>query len=322
MRSGQAIEVLDGGALTSVQDALGRQGWRRLGIPVGGAVDAWSARLANRLVGNPDHAALLEATLLGPRLRFLSPALVGIAGADLEATLDGRPVPPGISRLAAAGNELRFGAPRSGARAYVAVAGGIVVRPVLGSASTDLRSRFGGLEGRALRAGDRLATGPPGDLAPRRALRPARDGGSIRVLPGPHPEAFGSDLLDRLTAIAWSVSSKADRAGVRLDGPPLPPVATPEVPSLALPAGAVQVPPDGAPIVMLADRPVTGGYPVAACVIGADIGRVAQLATGDELRFGVVTPAEARAALERDEASLAEIAMHDDEGAGWAGALD
>jgi biotin-dependent carboxylase-like uncharacterized protein len=297
------IEIIEPGPLTSVQDPVGRRGWRHLGVPVGGAVDAWSARLANRLVGNPDGAALLEVTLGGLVLTFDRATQLALTG-GMEAP--GLPAYEG--RTLGAGTALRIEA-GDGARGYLAVAGGIVVEPVLGSSSTDLRTGFGGHEGRALRAGDRLevraALGSPGRWVGRRASGP------IRVVPGPHPGG-----IDRLLA-EWSVAVEADRTGVRLDGPALEPEG--EVPSMGLPEGALQVPPDGRPIVMLADRPVTGGYPVPACVIRADVGRVAQLRTGDRLAFASVSMEEAGIALRRAEDELGAIEAHEEDGLGWAG---
>lgn len=152
------IEVVEPGLLTSVQTTTGRPGLRHLGVPVGGAADAWSARLANRVVGNPDDAPLLEITVRGPTLRFTLATRIGLTGAALDAALDGLPVPACTSRPVRAGASLRIGSGR-GARAYMAVAGGLLVDPVLGSAATDLRSGFGGLDGRALREGDRLEHG-------------------------------------------------------------------------------------------------------------------------------------------------------------------
>ncbi len=279
--SGVEIEVLDGGLLTSVQDASGRQGWRRYGVQASGALDRSAAALANRLAGNADAAAVLEVTLLGPSLRISESARIGLAGADLGATLDGKPLAPGSAGV---GRLISFGERRSGARAYLAVAGGIDVGPVLGSPCTDLRSGFGGLGGRALRTGDRLEVGTLGGppLGSRRASL-----GPIRILPGPHLERFAPGAFERLCRTRWTVGSEADRMGYRLDGPAIEHGATPEIPSVGLPLGAVQVPPDGRPIIMLADRPVTGGYPVIACVATADVDRVAQLLPGDPLRFGV-----------------------------------
>ncbi len=326
--SGRQIEVVEAGLLSSVQDAAGRPGWRHLGVPVSGAADAFSARLANRLVGNADHAPLLEATIIGPRLRIAAATLVAVAGADLDARLDGRSLAPGESRPARAGAELRFEGRRSGARAYVAFGGGIRVAQVLGSASTDLRSGFGGHAGRALQAGDVLDLDEPSGEAGARRLRVSLsdDRGPIRVLPGPHAGRPPPDLLERLCAADWLVGAEVDRAGARLDGPPMGEARMAEVPSLGLPLGAAQLPPDGRPIVMLADGPVTGGYPVAVCVVRADIGRIAQLVPGDALRFALTTPDAAREALlaqERLLDSLEPVAARvDGDDAAWAGSLD
>jgi biotin-dependent carboxylase-like uncharacterized protein len=297
------IEILEAGPLTSVQDPDGRRDWRHLGVPVGGAADAWSARLANRLVGNPDGAALLEVTLGGLVLTVDRPTRLALTGG-----LEGVGLGVNEARSISRGATVRINA-GDGARGYLAVGGGIVVKPVLGSASTDLRTGFGGLEGRALKAGDRLEVGTPTGMAGR--WTGERDSGPIRIVPGPHP-----DSLERLLG-DWTVAVEADRTGVRLDGPALEPAG--EVPSMGLPAGAMQVPPDGRPIVMLADRPVTGGYPVPACVIRADVGRIAQLRTGDRLAFTSVSPEEARAANRRAEEQLAAIEASEENGLGWIG---
>ncbi len=309
------IEVVEPGPLTSVQTARGRTGWRHLGIPVGGAADAWSARLANRLVGNDDDTALLEVTLVGPTLRFSATARVAVTGA--QAAVDGLPWPPFTAREVRSGSTLRIGE-CDGARAYVAVAGGIDAERVLGSAATDLRSGFGGHHGRALRAGDILALGRQAGAVRRWSGRlPA---GPIRIVAGPHADRLPTDAL---TGPTWTVASDADRSGLRLDGQVLQP-SDPEVASAGLPLGAIQVPQDGRPIVMLADRPVTGGYPVPACVIGADVGRVARLRPGDAVQFTLVSPDDARVALRRREDELSALddggAEPDDE-LGWAGSL-
>ncbi|MEO5986080.1 MAG: biotin-dependent carboxyltransferase family protein [Candidatus Limnocylindria bacterium] len=309
------IVVLEPGALTSVQTAGGRPGWRHLGVPVGGAVDPWSARLANRLVGNPDDAALIEVTHFGPTLRFEAAADVAIVGGAFTATLNGLPVPRATGRHVRPGATLRIGT-GSGARCYVALSGGIQVAPVLGSAATDLRSGFGGHDGRALRAGDRLAIG--GIAGVLRRGRDESPSATIRIVPGPHGEAT------QLVGAAWTVSGMADRTGARLEGEPIR-LEPSEVQSMALPAGAIQVPPDGLPIVMLADRPVTGGYPVPACVIGADLGAAAQLRPGDEVQFELISIDLARQLLVDREELLA--ATEDLDGLtgdepGWAGALE
>ena len=303
-----SIEVVEPGILTTVQDPFGRRDWRHVGVPAGGAADPWSARLANRLVGNPDDAALLELTLAGPALRLAEPALIALVG-EMAATLDGLPLRSGVARVARAGAELRVGEGQD-ARAYLAIGGGLEVEPVLGSTATDLRSGFGGLGGRALRAGDRLSHGRAS--GPGYRWLGAGATGPIRIAAGPQPGIEG------LSGVVWRVGAEADRTGVRLDGPRM---EGGEVPSMGLPLGAIQVPPDGRPIVMLADRPVTGGYPVPAVVIGADIGRVARLRPGDELRFASVSLEEARSALRRAEEELAALEMLDpgDDELRWAG---
>lgn len=303
------IEILEPGPLASVQEPFGRPGWRHLGVPVGGAADSWSARLANRLVGNSDDAALLEITLGEAVIDTQRTAWMALTG-GLRASAGGIELPRLEAWRLRPGATVRIRA-GDGGRGYLAVGGGLVVDAVLGSPSTDLRTGFGGHDGRALRAGDRLDVG-------RMAGQPARwtgarPGGPIRIVPGPHPGVFAALEVD------WTVAVEADRTGVRLDGPR---VEGGEVPSMALPLGAIQVPPDGRPIVMLADRPVTGGYRVPACVISADVGRVAQLRTGDALTFASVSAEEARDALERAERELAALepleAAEDDE-PGWAG---
>ncbi len=307
------IEVLEAGVLTSVQTAAGRRGWRHLGVPVGGAADPGSARLANRLVGNPDDAALLELTLHGPSLLFGATTAIALTGASFEARLNGLPLQMNAGRHVRAGSSLHIGVGDK-ARGYLAVAGGIDVEMVLGSAATDLRTGFGGHQGRALRAGDRLAYGTSSGIVRRwNGFTPS---GPIRIVPGPHGEA--NELVDA----AWVVAPEADRTGVRLDGGAVR-AERAEVASMGLPLGAIQVPPDGRPIVMLADRPVTGGYPVPACVIRADIGRVAMLRPGDPLRFAWVSVEDARHALREMEGALTELEDADptpDDELGWAGA--
>jgi 5-oxoprolinase (ATP-hydrolysing) subunit C len=306
------IEILEPGPLTTVQDPLGRPGWRHVGVTVGGAADPWSARLANRLVGNSDDAPLLEIALGGALVATDQLAWMALSG-GLRAEAGGIALPIHEAWRLRRGGSARIRA-ADGARGYLAIGGGLVVERVLGSAGTDLPAGFGGLEGRALRAGDRLDVGPM-------TGRPARwtgvwATGPFRIVAGPHPETIDALAAD------WTVAVEADRAGVRLDGPR---IEGGEVPSMGLPLGAIQVPPDGRPIVMLADRPVTGGYRVPASVIRADIGRVAQLLTGDALSFASVTAEEAIEALRRAEGELAKIEpieAGDDDELAWAGSHD
>ena len=316
------LEVLTPGFLTTVQDTLGRPDLARYGVSAAGAMDPLAAAAANALVGNAPEAALLELTVVGPTLRFTQRATFALAGADLDAALDGRPVRPGWSCLARAGSILSFGERRTGARAYLACAGGLDVPTVLGSRAADVRAGLSGLAGRALRAGDRLRIHPASDTASRSgrylAAAAIADDPSrcVRVLPGPHLHHFHADALAELCAAEWTVTDQADRMGYRLTGPPLRHAERADVPSVGLPLGSVQVPGDGQPIVLLADHQPTGGYTVLACVIRADISILAQRGPGDTVRFARSTPAEAQAAL---RAGYAALRVVEPDTTAWAG---
>lgn len=288
-----SLEVLEGGWRTSVQDQ-GRPGWRRYGVTAAGALDRAALARANAAVGNPPDAAALEVTLTGPRVAFLAPCVFALAGADLGAVLERAdlclpwPVPRGVAVRARPGNVLSFGARRAGCRAYLAFAGGIDVPVVLGSRSTDLTAGFGGFSGRALRTGDRLALLAPGRGAtppPAREEDAALDL-TVRVHLGPQDDHFGPAALWRFWETAWHVSTTSDRVGCRLSGAALAHAGPAEIVSDGMVPGCIQVPPDGQPIVSLADGPTTGGYPKIATVVGADLPRLAQLVPGaSRLRF-------------------------------------
>jgi biotin-dependent carboxylase-like uncharacterized protein len=279
------LQVLAPGPLATVQD-LGRPGHAALGVGASGAVDRASLRLANRLVGNREGAAGLELTLGGLRARFDAPALIALAGAPAEVSAGPHALAVNAPARVEAGAELRVGPPSAGVRTYLAVAGGIAVEPVLGSCSTDTFARLGPAP---LRAGDRLPIGaehgpPPGiDVAPV-ADWPAEP--RLRVLPGPRADWFTDSALGELQRSAWTVTSRSDRVGVRLDGPPLERRVEGELAPEGMVEGALQVPPDGQPVLFLADHPVTGGYPVIAIVIEEDIPLAAQARPGTRVRFG------------------------------------
>ena len=309
------IEVVAPGLFTTVQDTRGRPEFQRYGVPVGGALDPFSAAAANALVRNSPEAAVLEITLAGPSLAFSTSTAFAVAGADLGAVLNAvEPVAPGWSWLARPGSTLSFGERRSGARAYLAFGGGLDVPPVLGSRSADLRAGLAGLAGRPLRAGDRLPVPGVVDVVSRcgRSLPLGFDVRSpVRVLPGPHVDRFEAGALDELCAADWEIGEQADRMGYRLVGPPLRHTRGADVASLGLPVGAVQVPGDGRPIVLLADHQPTGGYTVLACVIRADLGLLAQRAPGEHVHFALTTPEEARAALSAQRAQLQALSGED-----------
>jgi biotin-dependent carboxylase-like uncharacterized protein len=301
------------GLLCTVQDA-GRPGWRAFGMPVAGAMDRLALAAANLLAGNDPGAAAVELTLAGGTWRFETTALAALGGADLSATLDGSPLPPWCSFRAPAGSTLAFGAPRAGVRAYLAVRGGIDVPPVLGSRSTYTRAAVGGLEGRALRAGDRL---PVGHLAgrgpPPLALEPGEVppcGGSarLRVLLGPQQDRFAEKGLASFVGTAWKVTPQNDRMGYRLDGPPVRLRGAADILTDPLVPGAVQVTGNGLPIAMMVDCHTTGGYAKIATIIGPDLRRLAQARAGDEIRFAACRQADAVAALRRERAWLERLA--------------
>ena len=291
------VEVLEPGLLTMVQDA-GRAGYRRVGVSGAGPMDARAHAVANRAVGNPAGAAALECTMRGPALLFLAPARFAVAGADLGPVLERSDlgawaVPQGAGVLARRGNVLRFTGRRSGCRAYVALQGGIDVPAVLGSRSTELLSGFGGLAGRPLAAGDRIAVLPtagegravPPDMPTERHVTSV----SVRVLLGPQADHFDAETITGFLASPWRVSPMSDRVGCRLEGEPLRHAGPAEILSDGMVPGSIQVPPDGRPIVMTADGPTTGGYPKIATVLAADLPLLAQLVPGEgELRFEAV----------------------------------
>ncbi|SCF09612.1 biotin-dependent carboxylase uncharacterized domain-containing protein [Micromonospora chaiyaphumensis] len=281
------IEVLRAGALTTVQDQ-GRPGWAHLGVPRSGALDPAALRLANRLVGNPEHAAGLEITLTGCALRFSRAVTVALTGAEVDLLVEhpagaGRPGDLGRPLSLPAGATLRIGPARAGVRTWLAVSGGIAVEPVLGSRATDTLS---GLGPPPLRDGDRLPlgapTGPPApvDLTAAPALPAVL---RLALRPGPRQDWFTPAALDLLLTTAYAISPASNRVGVRLAGAILPRAVAGELPSEGLVLGAVQVPPNGQPLVFLADHPTTGGYPVIGVV--EDVTPLAQARPGTTVTF-------------------------------------
>ncbi|HZS33748.1 MAG TPA: biotin-dependent carboxyltransferase family protein [Methylomirabilota bacterium] len=304
------LAVIEPGLLTTVQD-LGRLGYQRVGIPPSGPMDRAAFVVANRLVGNPDGAAGLECTLNGPRLEVRQPALVAVTGAEMEPSLNGDPLPTWTAVAVAPGDVLAFRMARAGCRAYLAVAGGLDVAPVLGSRATYLRGRLGGLGGRALQKGDVLpvgrpaAAGWPGRTVPP-ALRPAYPAEvECRVILGPQADRFTADGIAAFLGAAYEVTPQADRMGYRLKGPLITHARGHDIVSDGIPLGGIQVPGEGQPIVLLVDRQTTGGYTKIATVIGVDIGRIGQTRPGQRVRFREVGLEEAHAALADERRWLA-----------------
>jgi antagonist of KipI len=298
------------GLLTTVQD-LGRWGHQGSGVAVAGPMDTFSHRLANALVGNPHDAATLEITLIGPELEFNAPAMVAVCGAEFEVTSNGQRLAASSSTMIPTGSSLRFGRRRAGARAYLAVAGGVRTELLLGSRSTHLVSGMGGMRGRALAVGDRLPIiGVPPGTAGRRGVGLILPNGRarLRVLPGPQAEWFSAEAMATFTRVSFRVSSRSNRMGYRLEGPPLALSRHDDPISEPVAFGAVQVPAAGGPILLMADRATSGGYPKIASVIAADLPLAGQLAPGDVIEFAACTRQEAATALIARERPLLRIA--------------
>jgi antagonist of KipI len=294
--------VLKPGMLTTIQD-LGRWGLQARGVPVAGPMDPFSHRLANALVGNDRDAATLEITLVGPELEVPDERLAAVAGAEFDVLIDGRPAPWNAAFLVPSGSRLRFGERKQGARAYLAVGGGIDTPLTLGSRATHLVCRMGGLDGRSLRAGDRLPLGNtsnnrgPAPSPDQPVVPPPRGEAIVRVLPGPQVDYFSADALDVLQSASYAIAPNSNRMGFRLTGPVLTHARGADILSDATPLGTLQVPASGEPILLMADRQTSGGYPKIATVITADMAVAGQLGPGDTIRFSVCTPREAMAAL-------------------------
>ena len=295
------IRVVEPGLLTTVQDR-GRWGHQARGVPVAGPMDEVSHQLANLLVGNQPDCATLEVTLVGPTLEFLAETTFAVVGAEFELWLDAAPTPTNTPRQAGRGSRLRFGRRGGGARAYLALAGGIDVPPVLGSRSTDLASGLGGLGGRPLRGGDQLRVGQGAGprvfcVPPAAPVTLPEGGATVRVLPGPDADRFDPRAMEVFGQARFTLGPESNRMGYRLRGPSLELARTDPVLSSATPVGTVQVPPSGQPILLMADRQTTGGYATIATVISADLPVAGQLAPGDWIAFEVCERRTAVAAL-------------------------
>jgi biotin-dependent carboxylase-like uncharacterized protein len=289
------------GLFTTIQD-LGRPDMGRWGVSPSGAMDPLALTLANRLVGNRPGAAALEITAIGPELVFEEDATFALTGAELSASLDGTPVATSQAHRARSGQVLKFGARAHGARTYLAVAGGLdgSAQSFLDSAATDVGARLGGLEGRQLRAGDALTLEPQPSFQAR-AVNDAWERwyqplDVVRFIPEPGTR-LPAEAWERFGSTRFRISPRSNRMGYRLEGPALPTEAGGLQLSEPVAPGTIQVPPDGQPIVLMADRQTTGGYPRLGHVIRADVPKLAQLWLGDSVRFRAVTLEEARQAL-------------------------
>jgi antagonist of KipI len=334
-----SFEIIRTGVLATVQD-LGRWGYQRFGMPVSGAMDGFALRAANLLVGNAGGEAGVEVAMGGLAMRAMRETVVAICGADLQAGLDGLAAPMWKSFALRPGQELSWDRPAKGVWAYLAVAGGIDVPSVMGSKSTYLRAKVGGLEGRALAKGDILVApllvAPPSLLGGvlqtekgdrhrfqtaksepvpffrGRGLSPTEipkysSSVTARVILGPQQDAFEDEAVRTLCSSEYEVTAQSDRMGYRLKGPPLRHRSSADILSDALTFGSIQVPADGQPILLAADRQTTGGYAKIATVISADLSAVVQLGPGGKLRFEPIDIRQAQDLARRQEQFLARL---------------
>jgi len=311
------IEILSTPSLITVQD-LGRSGFYRYGVCRSGAMDRLALAIGNLLLGNDRNAAGLEIPILPLRLRFDMDMNFAVTGADCGATLDGRSLPPYWATRAKVGDVLTLDVPRSGCRAYLCLAGGIDVPEVLASRSTQLREAFGGVDGRALVKGDRIAAagndvrlpkGGVGALPPASALPGAIGGATtVRVIPAAEYGDYDEASRAVLWSADWRVTVQSNRAGYRLEGPDLVLTRPIELRSHGVVPGVIQVPTGGQPIIQLADAATMGGYPKIGVVIDADLRRIAQARPGEVLRFVETDMAQAASADDETEAYLTGLA--------------
>lgn len=318
-----SIQVIRPGLLTSIQD-MGRYGLQKHGVIVSGAMDPFALRVANLLVGNDEVEAALEMTMIGPKLRFGEDTLIAVCGGELSPAVDGQKIPEWRPVLIKKGSVLSFGTARSGCRAYLAVAGGFDIPVVMGSFSTYLRAGIGGFQGRPLKEGDVLTIRIPSEQSIRRIHRLYDHVSSDRfsfsawsvsmdVFPAYQPNPviramragefdwFTAESVERFFSEEFLMTPQSDRMGYRLSGPQLRLERPRELISEAVTAGTVQVPSEGNPIVLMADRQTTGGYPKIAQVATIDLPVLAQVKPGEKIRFQAITLEEAQELLRKQE---------------------
>ncbi len=313
------LSIRKSGLQTAVQD-LGRAGFQRYGVIASGVMDPFAHRIANLLAGNAETAPTLEIALSGPVIEFEADHYIAICGGDLSPSLNGEPLVMWRGHFVKKGSVLSFGEPKRGARSYLAVAGSFDVPPIMDSHSTYLRAGIGGFKGRALKNGDVLKVLP---IAPERmnALKnqnaqtpdwlipPARyhEQPIVRMMPGRQYALFNKASRTRIFEDTFTVSANSDRMGYRLEGPPLALEKQEELISEAVAFGSVQVPADGNPIVLLADRQTTGGYPKIGQVASVDLPLISQLKPGESLKFRHISADDAQQLYIEQEQQIRQL---------------
>lgn len=306
-----AFEVSDPGILTTIQD-LGRYGFSQFGVPPSGALDTFSLRVGNLLVGNREEEACLEVTLMGLKIKAMKEVVIAITGGDLSPALNGEPLEMWRTHLLLEGDAITFKKVKAGCRAYLAVSRGLVVPKIMGSCSTYLSGNFGGLEGRPLRRGDILYTLDIPSSLDKLGLRFPNDWipslekeALLRIIPGPQDRHFTEKGVQTFCSSSYQVTPQCDRMGVRLEGPKIERRSDVEesIISEGLISGSIQVPGNGKPIIILTEL-VTGGYTKIATIISTDLPKVAQLKPGDQVRFKPISIEESHNLLKEQEGRL------------------
>ncbi|MBP7072073.1 MAG: biotin-dependent carboxyltransferase family protein [Clostridia bacterium] len=308
------IVIINPGLYTTVQDR-GRWGYQEYGMPVTGAMDDYSLRLANILVGNDEYDAVLETTLNGPEISFNTDVVAAITGANMVPRVNGYTVPMWRSLKLFKGDVLSFEMAREGTRGYIAFAGGLDIPAVMGSRSTYVRGAIGGYEGRKLKSNDEIDLRDKnlpieqlaGRIIPPQYIPQYEDSCIIRVIPGPQDDYFTEESIEKFFSSEYEITKEADRMGYRLSGPQLMHKAGADIISDGINLGSVQVPGHGMPIVMMSDRQTTGGYTKIATVISSDIPVMAQLKPGNKVRFEKIDIREAHKVLKEYENKIKEI---------------
>ncbi|MDQ0483781.1 biotin-dependent carboxyltransferase family protein [Guptibacillus hwajinpoensis] len=303
--SNAIFKVTKPGLLTTIQDS-GRVGYQQYGIVVSGAMDSFSMNIANFLVGNPRNEAVIEVTVMGPKLVIMKDVVIAICGGDLSPKVNGEKAPMWKSFEVKEGDTLEFGQPNVGARSYISVAGGFDLPFVMESKSTYLKAGIGGLEGRALEKGDvlygaREENGKSGRALHRDKVPTYSNELEIRVVLGPHHRAFSDEAVQTFLSSTYEVTPQSDRMGFRLKGPTLEHATSADIISEAIPLGGIQVPANGQPIILMADRQTTGGYTRIATVISGDIPCLAQAMPGCKIHFREVSVEEAQNIYENND---------------------
>lgn len=310
------VEVIKPGLLTTVQD-LGRHLYRTFGVSVCGAMDPLSIRLGNILVGNDEGAAALEATLIGPHLKFNTEGVIAITGGNLSPLLNNKPVSMWKALRVQKGDELKFGSCKDGCRAYISFAGGIDIPEVMGSKSTYIRGNYGGIEGRAIKAGDSIPVGMSlfsfNDLHGRK-LRPEdipnfEESRPIEFIFGPHINEFTKNSFKEFIEGSYTLSNESDRMGYRLQGPQLEHINGPDIISDFMTVGTIQVPGSGQPIVHMSDCGTSGGYTKLGVIVGADLPYMGQKKPGDKIKFKPVDIEDAQSKWNKQEHSIEELGL-------------